>query len=314
MKSRGLISAVFILIALSACHKTHTDNGSFYLDTKVDTTAGTIGDVFNLTVTAHHLNQRLLQVQPPAVPDSLTLAYFKPSLQEGDSLTIHYGIAVWDTGEIQLPTISVKLVNPDSSVALTMNSQSMAVTISSVLNPVQDKDLQPIKAPVPLRTRIPFREIILWSIILILLIAAIYTWRKRVIKKDFNIQKQEYTLPADKVAFQRLLEVEGLLETDISTFYVKLSYLLREYLEHSFYFKTLEMTAGEIREISGDLPISPDLLAPVLTMLERADYIKFAKRVPRFEEGKADLKIAEEFVRGTIPLWKIDQTELVSHA
>jgi hypothetical protein len=108
------------------------------------------------------------------------------------------------------------------------------------------------------------------------------------------------------LAFQKLVEAEALLETNIEEFYVRLSYLIREYIERSFFYKTLEMTAGEIRGIAPQLPIPMEMLSPILDVLERADFIKFARQVPSYTEGKRDLQVAGDFIRATIPLWKVD--------
>ncbi|MFQ6614449.1 MAG: hypothetical protein ACE5D1_06355, partial [Fidelibacterota bacterium] len=238
--------------------------------------------------------------------DSLSVAYWKPGTMGKDSLRIQYGIAAWDTGKIILPALDVQVLNPDSSVAFNLKSDPVTIRVRSVLADSSVNALRPLKEPVPVAEAFPFRTLITILLMGVVILAMVMIWRKRVYGSVRPVKQVPPQLPPDKVAFRKLAEAEELLERDIEIFYVQLSYLLREYIEHSFYYKTLEMTAGEIRRAAADLPIPAEEMTPILDLLERADFIKFARRGPKFEEGKADLKIAGDFIRHTVPLWKIE--------
>jgi len=291
------------IILITGCEKSRVEEGSFSLTTLVDTTGGTIGDVFNITLTAKPLQGKFLTVEQPEFKDSLSLAYWRMGTEQGDSIRIQYGVAVWDTGKTLIPPIGIRVMNSDSSEAFHLESDPVRVNVQSVLNAAQDQSIRPLKDPVPIPKKFPLRSLGFLILLAIIIALMIMIWRKRIYGAVRPLKMVPLQLPPDKVAYQKLAEADDLLERDIRQFYVHLSYLLREYIERSFYYKTLEMTAGEIRKIAEKLPIPEEDIMPVLDVLERADFIKFARRIPHFEEGKRDLDIAADFLRRTIPLF-----------
>ncbi|RMF09840.1 MAG: hypothetical protein D6762_02690 [Candidatus Neomarinimicrobiota bacterium] len=293
-------------LMLLECRQSPPEPGSLTVDSWVDTTAGTIGDVFTVRVRIRHLAGDRIEVERPENTSSYTLRAFSVSPVQGDSVRIQYSLSVWDTGEIHLPAVRLKILGPDSTELEQVASDSLPVRIQSILAQVDDPALRPPKEPVPLSRQVPWRLILSLLSMGLLLAGMIWTWRKR--QQPVPVGRQTYRpkLPPDKVAFRKLGEAEEWLQKDVREFYIRLSFLLREYLENSFFYKTLEMTGTEIRRIAPVLPIPADTLDPVLDILERADGIKYARQIPRYEEGKRDLERATRFVRETIPLWKVD--------
>jgi len=112
------------------------------------------------------------------------------------------------------------------------------------------------------------------------------------------------------VAEEKLKLLREKMENDleIKDFYVEMSYILREYVEHSLFVKTLEMTTEDIRLSRDELPYSEEEINGWLDLLERADLTKYAKMLPHQRSCDDDIITAELFVRSTIPYWKQVET------
>ena len=110
-------------------------------------------------------------------------------------------------------------------------------------------------------------------------------WKKRqkkIYKKiDYNFAES----PKDK-AYRRLEELDSSQFT--KEFYTQLSHIFREYIEHKYYIRTLEMTTDEINNSRQLFPIKDSQFSELITFLNRADNVKYALQLPGEYEMNSD--------------------------
>lgn len=109
--------------------------------------------------------------------------------------------------------------------------------------------------------------------------------------------------PAEDVAREAIaaLAASGLWEKDAAAYYLRLTDILRAYLESRYGEPATAMTSAEVARLvkdrAGDLKTS----SAVRELLTRADLVKFAKAKPGATEGPEDAKSALGVVDATTP-------------
>lgn len=111
--------------------------------------------------------------------------------------------------------------------------------------------------------------------------------------------------PAHLVALEALarLQAAGLLAAARrEEFYVRLSAIVREYLEGRFHVRAPEMTTEEFLQVAQrDRQLSPPQRALLGAFLTEADLVKFARYVPADADAERAYRAAREFVESTVP-------------
>ena len=88
------------------------------------------------------------------------------------------------------------------------------------------------------------------------------------------------------------LKVDGLAKD----FYAELSHLTREYIENTYFIRTLEMTTGEIAENKNLIQIDEVQLKLWIDFLQKADKVKYAKELYTIEKMKRDMEKIFEWI------------------
>jgi hypothetical protein len=172
------------------------------------------------------------------------------------------------------------------------------------LKPSEAGDIRDIKQPLELPR--DWRKIIIWASIalafLILLAISFYIWRREKMGKGILPIKVQPPRPAHEIAFEELnaLKASTLLqEGKIKAFYIRLSEIIRKYVEGRYFIVALELTTHElVGELKGAEVEKPhiDLF---LDFLESCDLVKFAKFIPGKEGIQANLTQAFDLVEQT---------------
>ncbi len=303
---------VFISITLTfvlSCRSNQPDK-PIEIESMVDTTDATIGDVIHYRIVVSGGVNRPLEF-PDWNSDSLSFEIRDKRLltMEGNRRGVEFAIVFWDTGHYEIPGYKVVVMNPDSSVDYVFTADPVDVNIHSILKGAVSPELKPIKGPVPVKIPLPWKRIIFAGLLVVLIAGLIWTWKRRVPKVRSEAGSWEITEPADSVALRKLRELDDKYRDDVKEFYVRLSHILRQYVENSMYVKTLEMTTEQIRANRELFPFEDELWTPLITLLERADLIKYARHVPAPEMLNRDLNWSREFVHNTLKYWKPEQIQ-----
>ena len=155
---------------------------------------------------------------------------------------------------------------------------------------------------------------------LILLIVALLTVGVYVLMKILKNKKEEIEeVPVDprmpwEIATEQFdrLEKSSLLEDgQFKAYYSKLSGIIRSYFENQFTIKAPEMTTEEfLWSLDKSHHLTSGQNDILKQFLNSCDIVKFAKYIPRIEEGKESIQLARKLVEETKAI--TDEAESVS--
>ncbi len=135
--------------------------------------------------------------------------------------------------------------------------------------------------------------------ILILLVICIYLYRKRFMKMDAI----EIRLRAHEIAYNELkaLVDENLIEKgEIKEFYLRLSAIVRRYIENRFGLRAPEQTTEEFLKGLESAQDFPAEYKPLLNnFLRHCDLVKFARFEPETKDIQGSFDSCKAFIQGT---------------
>jgi len=158
--------------------------------------------------------------------------------------------------------------------------------------------LRDIKGPM----RPPVSRTLLWLGLLAVVLAALAVWmvvRWQGARGDRAVSVQ----PAHVVALEALARLSGsraLEDGRYDEFYVRLSSIVRDYLEARFGLRAPEMTTEEFLSAAHRGPqLDPTQRSALAQFLGQADLVKFARLVPGAADGRRAYDAARELVEAT---------------
>jgi len=301
---------IFSLIVLSnSCKNNEHLNGSFQLSVTTDTTRASIGDLISYKIITQNIGDKYFKIENPQFTEPLelrssTLLYDKKEKLKG----AEFIFSVWDTGMVSIPPITINLFNSDSLFDFAMETDSISIEVISIVNSTDNQEMKPIKGPIAVKNVFPIRMIILIILLLTILFGLYFIYGKR----DANIYDEKKVEtnkdPADIIALKKLesLSKESYDQTEkVKEFYIKISHILREYIENSVYIKSLEMTTEEIGRHRVSFPFNKEEIDNLLDILNRADLSKYAKSNPKKNICDYDLEAGKNFIINTTSSWKV---------
>ncbi|MCH7612567.1 MAG: hypothetical protein IIB95_00325 [Candidatus Marinimicrobia bacterium] len=292
-----------VIIVLIGCGA-DVEQKSISLETDFDTTTATIGDIIHYSIHIDGLGDKFVIINEFEKPEALELRKSEISKID-DGYLSGFQFVFWDTGRFTIPSIDIIIMNVDSSVKLVMQTDPQHIIIVSSADPTMSGAMKPMKDPLPVSKPINLVIIVCLSLLIISIIGIVLLSIKY--KKETLIGVPDVILPSpDEVAMEKIntIKANNEIQSDVKELYVQISYILREYVESSLFFKTLEMTTNEIQELQKLFPFSEQEMEAWITLLNRSDMIKYAKMIPESKAWLEDLSIAEKFIKSTTPYWK----------
>ena len=278
-------------------------NTSIALSVEIDTLQTTIGYPISYRLNVSHPDTNLIDFPNLRFNDNLQLqsSSFSPNRNNFEA---NLELVFWDTGYIVIPEIEINILNLDSVKLYSINSDSIIVEVVSVkeknmnLSPGSDGIL-PIKGPVKVQT---YEDLYLALKIITLAIIAygiISLWKKRSKKELEKVDRSNYVMPTNiaLMKLEKLKKFELSSEVSKKDFFVKISLILREYIENSFFIRALEMTTEDISDNYDLFPFDSDLVTELTSILQRADMVKYAKEKKDREQCMKYLKRSISFVK-----------------
>ena len=230
-----------------------------------------------------------------------TLKVYKAKKDAPASYDIQASIVVttFEEGEYELPPLAVIRQLPEGKLdTLLFNSQKVDVktmpvdTATFVVHDIKPQ----IKYPFTFKEVLPY---VGGAFLLAALIAMIVAFVKRRQKNAVEAAKAE---PAHIVALRELDKYRGdklWVPEKQKGFYSGVTDALREYLDKRYGVSAMEMTTKEIMDGLKGKDIPDELLTELKDLLERADYVKFAKYVANNDENATVVPFAVRFVTQT---------------
>lgn len=255
----------------------------------------------------------------PSIEDSIgnleVLSISKiDTIAEEDYLELKqtYEVTSFDAGSYEVPPFTVMYekknmqdVYPAKSNFHTVNFATVEIDTTA--------DIKDVKAP--LEIPLTLAEFIWYIVGGVLITAAIVIgyilWKRRTpaIYKDLDYDPKIPPHVLALEALQSLKEEKLWQKGQIKLYYIKLTEIIRLYIERRFEILALEMISGEIVDRMRNTEVSSDQIDKLEDMFRNADLVKFAKMEPPTEKNTEAMHIAEEFVRATIPVMKKEHEE-----
>jgi hypothetical protein len=248
-----------------------------------------------------------LELTPPSLPASLGALELQetgttpPRTERGQVIMARwYRLVSFEPGELRIPAPVVSYRAPDGT-RREARGAPLTVTVASRLpEEWTAQDFRAIKPPIAVR-RLGWW---LWAAGLLSAVgAAGLIWRTR----RRRLQPMP-AVPAPPPHEQALAELEALRREDLAVrqryeaYYVRLSGIVRRYVEGRFGLRAPEMTTEEFLQgcsTSAEFPASHRHL--MREFLEHCDLVKFARYAPSDEEAERAFASARRFLEETAP-------------
>ncbi|MFH1319463.1 MAG: hypothetical protein ABII90_02265 [Bacteroidota bacterium] len=210
-------------------------------------------------------------------------------------------ITSFDSGFFVIPPFQFSVKRDTANITET---EPLLLTVHTVQvdTALAIKDIKsPLEIPLTIEEILPYILAVVGVISLILIIIYLYKKHK---KKPERIIFKKPKEPPHLIALRKLKELEDSKlwqQNKIKPYYSDLTEIVRTYIEHRFNIIAMELTTGETLSCFQNVDIEPDLKSKLKQMLSLADMVKFAKAKPIASEHELSLKIAYDFIKGTIP-------------
>ena len=293
-----LIFSVYFL----TCNDKSETNSSFVI-VELDTAITTIGEPVKYSFLIQKPENKIIKTKKLVLKNSYEIDSL--SFEDIDNfIKKTFQVTFWDTGQFTLPGLEIEVMSDDSIFEYSFTSDSLSVEVISVkskipsLDSISNGELLPIKDPVQIKI-IPFFIIIsiLLLIIISLLIAKVWRLRSLLSEKENNNQR---TFP-DPISFSldkiNTLEKDIYLKSDFKDIYVRISLIIRNFMENYYYVKALEMTTKEINYNKSLFNLNEKNFTDLLTILKFSDMVKYAKKKKDIEFIKKDLAIIRNILK-----------------
>ncbi|MCX5693235.1 MAG: BatD family protein [Candidatus Omnitrophica bacterium] len=211
-----------------------------------------------------------------------------------------YTITTFTTGEFTIPGLKIKYKNFDKQEKEIL-SDEIKIKVESVKpGPNDMDDIRPLKDPAEIKD---------WflmglSVIFILFAAAIAVFIYFRKKKEKEEKPALPPRPAEEIAkdaLKALKEMKLIEKGLIKEYYIRLSDIIRTYIEDRYSIFAMDRTTWELFQEMKSKRIERLHVDRINDFLEDCDMVKFAKYMPSHKEIEEVYKRAEEIVDITTP-------------
>ncbi len=274
---------------------------------KLDTTKIRIGEQIKLSVFAK--TDTLSFIDFPELKNLGSFEVVKSSLPDTLQkkplrlLEKNYYITAWDTGKFTIPPIKISIHDSIISTDSIPGIDVLGVKLDTINQPAYGfKNIMNIDGKDASTYKKPFFNY-WWLLIFVLLAVLYFIYLKR--KKIFP-SKQVLT-PFQKAMLEwQKLEKEALWNRNqVGKHYLKLTHLLKVYLENELHLSAKEKISSELlqdlkkfRFENGDY-FPAGLLEKLQETLKRADLAKYANIAPTDEEIDRDMHVIKDFIESS---------------
>ena len=306
LKKVAIIGFLFVALLAGIAF---SESGKISIQSAVDRSKITIGDVITYTVTV--TRDKDVKVKLPGLAENLgqfeirDYKVFDPLKKDGKIIDrVQYKISTFDIGDFQIPPISIQYSIPPDTVEHVLKSEAIKITVESVA-PSKEGDIKDIKPPVeiPFDWR-PYVKYGLFGLLgLLLLGALVYFWIRKRSGKPLIPLKAEPPRPPHEVALEALESLQNsdfLEKGQVKRYYSDVSEIIRRYIGGRFGVDALDLTSTELLSELKSIPISDEHLQLMTDFTDLCDLVKFAKYIPEDEENQKVIDWAFQFIHETM--------------
>jgi hypothetical protein len=276
------------------------------LNVKVDKDKITIGDRVKYEVTVEYDNG--VEIEPYASGKNLgefEVKDYKVDIPKKTksgriiSKTV-YTIAAFTTGEFTIPGLRIKYKGPDKQEK-EIASNEIKINVESVKpGPNDTDDIRPLKSPAEMKNRF-FAWLIAACAFFATVISAFIYFKKKKIKEEKPALPPRPAEEIAKNALSALKEMRLVEKGLIKEYYIRLSDIIRAYIENRYRVFAMDRTTWELFQEMKSKRIERQHIDKINNFLEDCDMVKFAKYTPVRKEIEEIYKKAEEIIDVTTP-------------
>ncbi len=279
----------------------------------------TIGEPIKYSLYVNHSDSNLIQFPQWNFDNSIELRSLLTKLKNNSTIA-ELEIVFWDTGSIAIPELNLNILNKDSLLLYSMASEEIVIDILSIKEKNPDlidisNDILPIKEPVPVNLKRSFTRLLQFILLFFILLSIILLWKKRLKTskiEDLQPFKTENSISIAKKKLEDLKSSDLAKKSHKKDFYIKLSFIIREYIENSFFIRTLEMTTDELEQNRSIFPFDERLINNLIKILSMSDLVKYAKYDNSRDKCLLELEDAIDFVdKSSSYLFKIEEFQKI---
>ncbi len=271
----------------------------------VDTTAVTVGGRLELLLTVEHdpgatvMWPDSLDVTPFEVLDAVPL---QPTRRGGRTVSaVRLSLAAFELGELEIPSIEVHVVGADS-VVTALSTDPFVIGVETV-GLDEGGGIREIRGPLSIPRGLV--SLLPWLLLGVGLLALAY-WMYRRGRDEPSAELGRVVLPGlpHEDAYEALddLEGAGLIQRGaVKDFHIRVSEIIRTYVEGRFEVYALEMTTPEVIARLDSRKLDEEVLGEFASFLDLCDLVKFAKVRPGVEGCFDMLAAARRIVDETKP-------------
>lgn len=283
-------------------------NGRISLEAKVDKSKITIGDLIHYSIIV--TRNANVTIEMPELGANLGAFEIRdyndpePEKRKGEIIQRReYIISTYDIGDYEIPPVLVRYRVAGDSTWKELASETIKITVASV-KPSETSDIRDIKPPMEIAR--DWKRIIRFAVagllILVIAILVFYFIKRRKEGKSLIPRREKPKLPPHEIALNelnQLLEEQLLEQGAIKEFYIRISEIIRRYVEGRFFIVAIEMTSSQLIDAMKTAEIEPAHVQMLHDFLFQCDMVKFAKYVPTAEENRSAIDQAFQFIHAT---------------
>ena len=293
-----LIFSVYFL----SCNDESETSSSFVL-TELDTAITTIGEPVKYSFLIQKPENKIIKTKKLVLKNYYEIDSL--GFEDNDNfIKKTFKVTFWDTGQFALPSLEIEVMSDDSIFDYNLYSDSLFVEVLSVkskipsLESISNGELLPIRDPVQIKI---FSFFIIVSILILIVVSLLIVkvWRSRLLlsEKENNNPKTFQDPLSSSLDKINSLEKDIHNESDFKDIYVRISLIIRNFMENYYYIKALEMTTKEINDNKSMIGLNEKNFIELLTILKFSDMVKYAKKKKNLDFIKKDLAIIRNILK-----------------
>lgn len=310
------IKIILLIVILSSCYTIQAEDIIVTPKLSTDTNNVLIGDRIKLLLELE-CNKKL-KVVMPVIPDTIGAVEVLhksaiDTITEGNKYRFSQQLEVtcFDSGAYIIPPFvfmyeksGFNTLFPAATDSIFLYFYTVEVDTSQAIKDIKG----PIEEPITFDEYIGY---IIAGLVFILIFVAAWIFLKRYRQRPAKPKYQyDPKIPADVFAKAELekLEKEKLWQAGfVKQYYIRLTDILRLYLQRQLDFQALEMTTDEILDAIQKGSIAHNNIALLEFILRVADLVKFAKGIPLPDENARCLSDAYQIVENIAKELKLSQ-------
>ncbi|OQA56973.1 MAG: hypothetical protein BWY42_00791 [Candidatus Omnitrophica bacterium ADurb.Bin277] len=271
---------------------------------EVDKAFLTIGDLVTYTVTITHDPEIKILTRIPS-PDTSVLEIKKiedVNLKEKKKRVTgrRFVLTTYRLGDFVLDPVTIRYQTADGSEK-SIQTNKIYLSVKSIAEGEPKEDIRDVKSVVSLTRR--FARIGTVLLVAVAVLAGYWIYSKFLRKRVASLIPETVLSPEDEALslLRELFDSDLLRKGFVKIYYLKLSEILRVYLEKRYGILAVESTTYEIMRSLRETAIPQSLKEKMNYVLSSSDLAKFAKWVPPPTEVVTINKRAEEIVLESAP-------------